>query len=289
MALSLALHGSAVVLLFAAGAVGSASFNEPALFVDVAFTAPSTVEAAEQAPEVMAPAVDQPQAEQPQAEQPQAEQTEPTEPTPPAERAVEVPPSEEPPPVDLSHLKPIELAPSQEPPPPDFSALRPIELLAAQEPPPVKAAELKPAPPAQPAKPASPPKIEQARPAPRPAAPKVHPNSNFGSSSDAQTAAAGFLPAPIVFEGRPRFRHPPTPAVYPQRAIDLDQQGEVLVRVRLDTAGTAVEIVLHRSCGHQLLDRAALTAVRQWQFLPAVRDGKPVAAWVEIPVRFHLR
>jgi protein TonB len=61
------------------------------------------------------------------------------------------------------------------------------------------------------------------------------------------------------------------------------------VRVRLDPDGSAVEIVLFRGSGFELLDRAALTAVRGWHFLPAVRDGRPVAAWVEIPVRFHLR
>jgi protein TonB len=277
MALSLALHGLAVVLLFAAGASGSSSLGEPALFVEVAFTVAPTIEAAEQAPEVMAPAAEETEA---------TEATEATKPLPTLERAVELVPTEQPPAVDVSHLKPIELAPSEEPPPPDFSALKPIELLAAQEPPPVKASELKPA---QPARPASRPKVEQARPAPKLAAPKAQPNSNFGNAGDAQAAASGFLPAPIVFEGKPRFRHPPTPAVYPPRAIELDQQGEVVVRVRLDTAGTAVEIVLHRSCGHQLLDRAALAAVRQWHFHPAVRDGRPVAAWVEIPVRFHLR
>jgi protein TonB len=38
-----------------------------------------------------------------------------------------------------------------------------------------------------------------------------------------------------------------------------------------------------------MLDRAAVAAVRGWHFLPAVRDGRPVSAWVEIPVRFHLR
>jgi protein TonB len=271
MAMSLALHGLAVLLLFAAGASGS-STDEPALMVEVSFAASSAVEAVEHAAEVMAP--------------PTEPTPEPAKPSPPLERVVELAPSEEPPPVDLSHLKPIELAPAEEPPPVDLSHLKPIELMAAQEPPPVKPAELKPA---KPAKPPPPPKIERARPAPRPAAPKVQANSNFASASDAQAAAAGFIPAPIVFEGKPRFRHPPTPAVYPQRAIELNQQGEVLVRVRLDRGGTAVEIVLHRSCGYQLLDRAALTAVREWQFHPAVRDGRPVAAWVEIPVRFHLR
>ena len=62
-----------------------------------------------------------------------------------------------------------------------------------------------------------------------------------------------------------------------------------MVRVRLDPDGSAVEIVLFRGSGFELLDRAALAAVRGWHFLPAVRDGRPVAAWVEIPVRFHLR
>jgi protein TonB len=113
---------------------------------------------------------------------------------------------------------------------------------------------------------------------------------DFGTAAEAQQAAAGFLAAPaIVWEGKPRYRHPPTPAVYPPRAIELNQQGEAVVRVRLDPDGSAVEIVLFRGSGFELLDRAALAAVRGWHFLPAVRDGRPVAAWVEIPVRFHLR
>lgn len=275
MALSLALHGLAVLLLFAAGASGSSTTDEPALIVEVAFAASAAVEAVEHAADIMAP----------NAEPTPESMPEPTRPAQP-ERLVEPAPSQEPPPVDLSHLKPVELARPEEPPPVDLSALKPIELPAAQEPPPVKTTELKPV---EPAKPAPPPKPEQARPAPRAAAPKVQANHNPGSTSDAQTAAAGFLAAPIVFEGKPRFRHPPTPAAYPPRAVELNQQGEVLVRVRLDTGGAAVEIVLHRSCGYQLLDRAALAAVREWHFHPAVRDGRPVAAWVEIPVRFHLR
>jgi protein TonB len=120
--------------------------------------------------------------------------------------------------------------------------------------------------------------------------PKATPSQNFGSVGAAQQAAAGFLPTPaVVWEGKPRYRHPPTPPVYPPRAVELNQQGEVLVRVRLDPEGTAVEVVLHRPSGHQMLDRAAIAAVRSWHFLPATRDGRPVSAWVEIPVRFHLR
>jgi protein TonB len=108
-----------------------------------------------------------------------------------------------------------------------------------------------------------------------------------GTNQITQTAAAP--QSMIVWEHHPRFRTPPRPAVYPPRAIELGHQGEALVRVRLDTAGAAVEIVLWRGTGHELLDKAALAAVRGWQFMPAVRNGHTVAAWVEIPVRFRLR
>ena len=221
MALSLGLHGLAVLLLLAAGAAGSVSTSEQALLVELNLATPASAETddttAEAAPE--------------------------------REIAIELAPPEEPPPLDVSDLKPVE-PPKPKPPPP------------------------------QP---------EQKRPAARPAAPKRVPAQDFGTASEAQQAAAGFLPAPaIVWEGKPRYRHPPTPAAYPPRAVELNQQGEVLVRVRLDPDGSAVEVVLFRGSGFDLLDRAALAAVRGWHFLPAVRDGRPVAAWVEIPVRFHL-
>jgi protein TonB len=236
MALSLALHGAAVLLLFAAGAAGSMGSEEPVL-IELALVGPPS---------------DKTDANEQSA----------------SEVAIDVPPAEEPPPVDLSTLKPIEIAPSTEPPPVDFSQLKPIE-------------PTKPPPPAKPQ--------QQKQTAPQ-ATPKAAPSQNFGSAGAAQQAAAGFLPTPaVVWEGKPRYRHPPTPPVYPPRAVELNQQGEVLVHVRLDPEGTAVEIVVHRPSGFQMLDRAAVAAVRSWHFLPATRDGRPVSAWVEIPVRFHLR
>lgn len=239
MALSFALHGAAVLLLFAAGAAGSMGSEEPALMVELA---------------LVGPAPDKTDANEPASDV-----------------TIEVPPAEEPPPVDFSTMvTPIELVPSPEPPPVDFSELKPVE----------------------PPKPPPPPKPQQRQKqqaAPQ-ATPKAAPAQNFGSAGAAQQAAAGFLPAPaVVWEGKPRYRYPPTPAVYPPRAIELNQQGEVLVRVRLDPEGAAVEIVVHRTSGYHMLDRAAVAAVKSWHFLPAVRDGRPVSAWVEIPVRFHLR
>ena len=37
-----------------------------------------------------------------------------------------------------------------------------------------------------------------------------------------------------------------------------------------------------------MLDDAAVKAVRQWVFKPALSNNKPVAVWVAVPVRFSL-
>jgi protein TonB len=118
------------------------------------------------------------------------------------------------------------------------------------------------------------------------AAPALAPDAGNAAATQQATAASADV---IVFEGKPRFRVPAKPAAYPARAIELGQQGEVLVRARLDLDGSVAEIRLWRTSGFDALDRSALAAVRGWHFHPAMRGGHPVAAWVEIPVRFHLR
>ena len=86
----------------------------------------------------------------------------------------------------------------------------------------------------------------------------------------------------------PQFRERPQPPAYPRRARRLAQEGEALIRVKLDPRGNAAEVLVWKSSGFALLDNAAITAVRHWKFVPAERSGKPVIAWVEIPVRFAL-
>jgi periplasmic protein TonB len=40
--------------------------------------------------------------------------------------------------------------------------------------------------------------------------------------------------------------------------------------------------------GHPILDLAALSAVRQWHFIPATQAGQSVAAVADVPVQFRL-
>lgn len=85
-----------------------------------------------------------------------------------------------------------------------------------------------------------------------------------------------------------RYRHRYLPR-YPQRARSLGQQGTVVLHAQVMPSGYSGQLSIAVSSGHQLLDRAALAAVRKWQFVPAYAEGNPIAHWVRVPVRFALQ
>jgi protein TonB len=72
--------------------------------------------------------------------------------------------------------------------------------------------------------------------------------------------------------------------LYPRVAVERGLQGEALVLLFLDAAGTVAAARLEASSGHPLLDEAAVRAARTLRGLPdsAPRD-------VLLPVRFRLR
>lgn len=93
---------------------------------------------------------------------------------------------------------------------------------------------------------------------------------------------------PRVLEATPLEGHAPPPR-YPERAIRLGQQGEVLVRLHVDATGRVVRVEVVRACPYRLLVAAVLRAVRTWRFRPATRDGRPVPAVVERRFVFRIR
>jgi len=78
-------------------------------------------------------------------------------------------------------------------------------------------------------------------------------------------------------------RVPPT---YPPDAREAGIQGTVEVQALVLRDGTVADVRIVKSIPP--LDSAAAAAVRQWRFKPAMASGQPVAAWVEVPVRFTL-
>lgn len=91
-----------------------------------------------------------------------------------------------------------------------------------------------------------------------------------------------------VFSTQPQFAQAPPPPVYPSQARRRNQQGVVLVEVRLGARGEQRERRLLRSSGVSSLDQAALTAVAAWRFLAEIRDGQAVPSRVQIPIQFTL-
>jgi protein TonB len=75
---------------------------------------------------------------------------------------------------------------------------------------------------------------------------------------------------------------------YPTQALRNHEEGTVLVRVNVDANGMATNPEVVNRSGSRELDRAAMDAVRRWQFKPALKDGKAIASTVEVPVEFKL-
>ncbi|MGA4637494.1 energy transducer TonB [Pseudomonas solani] len=103
-----------------------------------------------------------------------------------------------------------------------------------------------------------------------------------------QAAIAAKLPKAEVVIDQPSFLTPPKPPIYPAQARRRNQQGVVLVEVRLDERGGLREMKLLRSSGIESLDEAAMNAVASWRFRPEVQDGEPVPSRVRIPIEFAL-
>lgn len=107
-------------------------------------------------------------------------------------------------------------------------------------------------------------------------------------------------PEPVITAAPPPLVVPVTPPVfsadylenrppaYPALSRRLGEQGRVILRVLVNTGGSADEIQIRESSGHARLDKAARDTVRGWRFAPARRGATPEPAWVLIPVSFKL-
>jgi protein TonB len=76
------------------------------------------------------------------------------------------------------------------------------------------------------------------------------------------------------------------PSVYPPSAREAGVQGTVMVQALVGTDGHVHDVRIVHSI--PMLDDAAKAAVMQWKFKPARSAGKPVAAWVGVPIKFSL-
>lgn len=78
------------------------------------------------------------------------------------------------------------------------------------------------------------------------------------------------------------------PPAYPLAARRRGVEGTVLVRAEVAAGGECLRAELKKSSGAEVLDQAALEAVKKWRFVPAKRGSQAVVAWVEVPITFKL-
>ena len=76
---------------------------------------------------------------------------------------------------------------------------------------------------------------------------------------------------------------------YPADVLQAGIEGDVIARLQIDSNGRVVglDIVSHQGATDARLDDAALAALRQWRFRPAMRDGQAIPSVVQVPVEFR--
>jgi len=85
----------------------------------------------------------------------------------------------------------------------------------------------------------------------------------------------------------PKFLYRELPA-YPMIARKLGKEGKVVLRLTIDERGNMLNVEIVEKADYGFTE-AAIEAVKRSTFLPANRDGKPVASRAILPIRFMLR
>jgi protein TonB len=152
-------------------------------------------------------------------------------------------------------------------------------------------------------------KVERPQPKPTPVKPTPTPVIQSEATAPANTQAITAPPAPkeaqpaAAPESRPApasqetiqeprhdadYLHNPKPP-YPRASVSLGEEGVVTLRVQVSEDGKPLQAMIQKSSGFARLDRSALETLRSsWRFVPATMGGKPVVAWVTVPINFSL-
>ena len=102
-----------------------------------------------------------------------------------------------------------------------------------------------------------------------------------------QSADKKDLAVPTVRVGgdvKPPVKTKNVAPVYPPVALQLRVQGVVILEVTIGTDGKVRDVKVARSVN--LLDSAAVQAVRGWEYKPTIVNGQPVQVIMTVPIVF---
>lgn len=112
---------------------------------------------------------------------------------------------------------------------------------------------------------------------------------DFDTTAIEPPPPAAAKPGPVRVGGtiRPPQKIRNVDPVYPQIAQTARVQGVVIIEATIDEQGRVLNARVLRS--EPLLEQAAVTAVRQWEFTPTLLNGKPVPVIMTVTVKFTLQ
>ena len=189
--------------------------------------------------------------------------------------------------------------------PPPVTPPTPVEVTLIETTPHKAPAPVKPPEPAPPVKTPPKPQVQPvAKPQPttptlsrepspvvEPAPAKVVAQSSAPAAPAAAAAATTSNTAsePVITAARfdADYLHNPAPA-YPAFSRRTGEEGKVILRVQVNSDGSALQVEIRTSSGFPRLDQAALDTVKRWRFVPARQGDKPVVAFVLVPIVFKL-
>lgn len=74
---------------------------------------------------------------------------------------------------------------------------------------------------------------------------------------------------------------------YPRMARLRGLVGNVILRLGINEQGQVIQTQITKTSGHEMLDQAALEALKQWRF-QIIGESKSIAYWTEKVVEFRL-
>lgn len=159
--------------------------------------------------------------------------------------------------------------PRPQPPIPQTKPLPPPPVLTAQRP--VPTADLQPI-------------VEAPKLPPEPV-----PVASLPPTPTVETPRPAPAPSPLVPPHPAGYQANPKPS-YPTLSRRMGEEGTVRLNILVNPDGSVARLELAQSSGHPRLDRSAMDTVQSsWKFEPAHQSGRPVAAWVIVPIQFALR
>lgn len=96
-----------------------------------------------------------------------------------------------------------------------------------------------------------------------------------------------------TFEYYQEIDEKPKPISIPKAPYPREPSGtgspRIVVKVLVDTNGSVIDAKILKAFGDELCEESALEAARKAKFIPAKHNGKPVHAWIAMPIDFTLK